>query len=945
MWRQRLSNAILTGLMLAYATEIAATQISGDLLKWHRVTLTFDGPPTSETASPNPFRDYRLTVIFTHNSATYTVPGFYAADGNAADTSASAGNKWRVRFTPDQEGTWNYTASFRTGTDVTLSTSPAAGTPVSFDGDSGSFSIGPTNKTGGDFRGKGILRYVNRHHLRFQETGEYFLKGGADSPENFLGYFEFDGTTDTGGLISNFLHQYQPHASDWNAGDPTWQTLKGKNIIGALNYLAGQGMNSVYFITYNIDGGDGADTWPWTNAATRDRFDCSKLDQWEIVFAHMDALGIQLHLLTQETENDHALDGGNLGPLRKLYYRELIARFGHHLALLWNLGEENTNTDPQRIAFAQYIRDLDPYDHPITVHTFYNAAGTYYDGLLGDPNFEATSIQGDSSQYNSWATALRNRSIQDGRPWAIYGDEQGPAVDPNLSNLSTLRKDTLWGNLMGGGAGVEWYFGYQGSFGDLQSEDWSVVGGLWQDTKHALDFFQDHLPFWQMEPNNSLASGGSTARVLDQPGLIYAVYLPNGGTTSLNVAAATYTVRWYNPRSGGTLQNGSVTQITGPGSFTIGQPPSDPGNDWAALVATTDSPALHNLVVNNGSGDGGYPAGAVVTAVADAPPPGQIFDQWTGDIGATNNAFAEATSVTISSGGVTITATYKDGSSEQAVIYFTLINADTDQPIASHDPLVNGAVLNLVTLPTQNLNIRANTSPATVGSVQFGLDADSSYLVESVAPYALAGDTSGNYNPWTPSLGQHTLTGTPYTAAGAGGTAGTPLTVTFSVVNQSPNEPPTVTLTAPTEGDTFVAPAEITLAATASDSDGNVVNVDFLADQTLIDLDTNAPYETVWSDVSPGQYTLNARARDDDDAVTISDPVSITVIFVGDFDGDGDVDLKDFGAFQACLGQTASACEDADMNGNAFVDAGDLVVFQGCMSGANVPTDPTCLDK
>jgi len=47
-----------------------------------------------------------------------------------------------------------------------------------------------------------------------------------------------------------------------------------------------------------------------------------------------------LHFKTQECEIVNLLDNGELGPQRKLYYRELIARFGHHLALNWNLGEE-----------------------------------------------------------------------------------------------------------------------------------------------------------------------------------------------------------------------------------------------------------------------------------------------------------------------------------------------------------------------------------------------------------------------------------------------------------------------------------------------------------------------------------------------------------------------------------------------------------------------------
>jgi hypothetical protein len=81
-----------------------------------------------------------------------------------------------------------------------------------------------------------------------------------------------------------------------------------------------------------------------------------------------DGGGIVWHVITQETENDHVLDSGTLGPQRKLYYKELIARFAHAPALIWNLGEENDNTPDERIAFADYIRAMDPYDHPIALH-------------------------------------------------------------------------------------------------------------------------------------------------------------------------------------------------------------------------------------------------------------------------------------------------------------------------------------------------------------------------------------------------------------------------------------------------------------------------------------------------------------------------------------------------------------------------------------------------
>jgi hypothetical protein len=74
------------------------------------------------------------------------------------------------------------------------------------------------------------------------------------------------------------------------SGDPTWKDGKGKGIIGALNYLADKGANAVSFIPYNA-GGDGDNVWPFCERDEKLRYDCSKLDQWQIVFDHAQAAG------------------------------------------------------------------------------------------------------------------------------------------------------------------------------------------------------------------------------------------------------------------------------------------------------------------------------------------------------------------------------------------------------------------------------------------------------------------------------------------------------------------------------------------------------------------------------------------------------------------------------------------------------------------------------
>jgi hypothetical protein len=573
-----LLSVFLSAIGLHPCPSLAQTS-SGHRL-WHRVTLTFDGPRTSEDAAPNPFRDYRLNVTFTHSSgAKYTVPGFYAADGDAAETSAKAGGKWRVHFTPDRTGAWSYTVSFRTGPDVAISLDPAAGKPLPPDGLKGSINVNPTDKRIPDFRARGALRYVGGHYLQFAGDKSYYLKGGADSPENFLAYADFDDTWDTDGRHNEggnpeskpFIHQYAPHIKDWRPGDPTWKGGKGKGIIGALNYLSSKGMNSVYFLTYNIDGGDGKDVWMWTSPMVRDRYDVSKLDQWEIVFSHMTARGIMLHVVTQETENDRKLGGSpGLNPIRKLYYRELVARFAHHPAVVWNQGEENNTPDADRKEIARYIRALDAYAHPITVHTHNNKAPTFYDGLLGDPFFEAASIQGDMRNYYRDAVALRERSAKAGRKWVIFGDEQPSAevgIMPDASDPdhNVSRAEALWGNLLGGGAGVEWYFGYSFPHMDLNCEDWRSRDRMWDLTRYALDLFQRHLPFNEMEPLPD--------RVFAKKGSVYVKQVIGGGS-KLDLPPGRYTYAWFDPRTG---------SLSEPRA-SAGAPPSDPQKDWILLV-------------------------------------------------------------------------------------------------------------------------------------------------------------------------------------------------------------------------------------------------------------------------------------------------------------------------------------------------------------------------
>ncbi len=593
---------------LGYGQDVA---ISGELKKWHKVTLTFDGPQTSETANPSPFSDYRLDVTFTNGSSKYVVPGYYAADGDAGNTSATDGNKWRVHFAPDAVGTWNYSVSFRTGSKVAVNASLTAGTPAGFmDGKTGTFAVSASDKSGRDHRGKGRLKYVGEHYLQFAETKEFFLKQGADAPENLLAYEDFDGTPNAG----NRRKTYTPHIKDWKAGDPTWKGDKGKGLIGAVNYLASEGLNVFSFLTYNI-GGDDENVFMYTKGgkeADRFRFDCSKLDQWEAVFEHGDKMGMYLHFKTQEEENDDqdgkspwaALDGGNVGNERKMYYRELIARYSHHLALNWNLGEENTQTIQQQKDMAQYFFDTDPYNHHIVIHTFPTQHEKVYNAHLGNASkITGPSLQLKGSNFSDvpgaadkWVRA----SAKAGKKWVVAVDEPGdpsaalrPDNDAGNSHEDG-RKNGIWGTFMHGGAGNEWYFGYKHAHSDLTLQDFRSRDKWWDYCRYALEFFiNNKIPFHQMVNDNGKSSAANSYTFYKQ-GESYVVYLKSGGTTTLDLAGTSgpFLVRWYDPRNGGALKNGSVTTVSGGGKVALGNAPSDAAKDWVISVVSEASTHL-----------------------------------------------------------------------------------------------------------------------------------------------------------------------------------------------------------------------------------------------------------------------------------------------------------------------------------------------------------------
>jgi Big-like domain-containing protein len=95
------------------------------------------------------------------------------------------------------------------------------------------------------------------------------------------------------------------------------------------------------------------------------------------------------------------------------------------------------------------------------------------------------------------------------------------------------------------------------------------------------------------------------------------------------------------------------------------------------------------------------------------------------------------------------------------------------------------------------------------------------------------------------------------------------------IATEEPNLPPVVSITSPASNAVFTAPASITLEATASDTDGSITKVEFFEGATLLGADTTAPFSYTWPDIPAGNYSLVARATDNNNAVTTSSAVSV----------------------------------------------------------------------
>jgi subtilisin family serine protease/chitodextrinase len=182
-----------------------------------------------------------------------------------------------------------------------------------------------------------------------------------------------------------------------------------------------------------------------------------------------------------------------------------------------------------------------------------------------------------------------------------------------------------------------------------------------------------------------------------------------------------------------------------------------------------------------------------------------------------------------------------------------------------------------MTYPTYSsvvLQANASDSDGVVSRVDYYVDGK---LIDSAqaSPYTA--------HWYATEVGEYTLTGVATDNTGMT-TTSRPIKITINETiipepepTPTPNQAPTVSLTSPSNGATYNAPATMTISANASDTDGTVSKVQFYSNNQLIGTATASPYSIAWNNVAAGSYTLQAIVTDNGGIAVGSQVISIKI--------------------------------------------------------------------
>ncbi len=474
----------------------------------------FEATVTNSRSYANPFTDTVMTIMLTSPSGRQvTIEGFH--DG---------GQTWRLRFMPDEIGSWSYVASFSDG---------APGASGTFDCVAGNIH--------------GPIRVNPSNPLWFQH---------ADATPFYIRAFHlwFVCRLDSRGVLHS-----------------------------TLDYLRSQGFNTI--VGPHVASGE--TLLPWVVGSTVDfsRFNLTEWQRLDKVLREMATRGMVL-IPFNIMGGTNGVPKIDTPANRDLFLRYWVARWGGFWnATFQPVSEwEEGYSESEVLQILNRIRQLDGGRHLVSLHSLQAGTST----LQQADAYAYHTVQDKLSEYNpskyTWFANLFNgvhkpilahECLWEGN---LYQTEAG-------LDMNNMRRGAWFIALSGGQINYADEVipprSYQTR--EVHSPQFSEMGmamsphGWLYPYLRILGSLMRSLPFSQMTLHPELAGNGVC---LAQVPHRYVCYAPNGGTITLNLSASSGTLqaRWLNPRAGGF---GSPVPVQGGQNRTFAAPDA---NDWVLYV-------------------------------------------------------------------------------------------------------------------------------------------------------------------------------------------------------------------------------------------------------------------------------------------------------------------------------------------------------------------------
>lgn len=496
----------------------------------------------------NKFTDVTLNVQYTAPSGKrIDFVGFYDGDGKGSQT----GDVWKMRFMPDELGTWKYAYTWSDGTP----------------GGNGSF------KAVAEGAGRGVLRAYkdNPHWFAYNGTEPVMLKsyyvgaGGITgvpidwTAQNIYSKLKSRGYNHVqlNMLPIGWTSQKPSDAPSDHISDPLWrdsprtQNLRvWQRMEDHVKWLNQNNLSINFFMGFD----------PKPSGSPDEHF--------------------ALQRFTNMSSSDQAA-----------YIRYVAARLAPFANIAgWNYTWETDGyTGETRLMdlFAQY----DPWKHLGTYHDEAPAENNYSRSQFSFAGIENHEYFGNSggaparnsaSHYQATMDAYRNKPV-----FMVEGNGLWRACWAQGEAETSITR-AAWAVTLAGGS-FTWQDTPDCDFGDPASSmfTWPSSNPMVNRLEVLYAVLRDDVEFERMTPHNDLLSNcwstfdrwgsvpSSPCYALAEPGRHYLVYKENGGSFNLNVSGGTYDAEWVDTRSGtrqaangGTVTGGSVIAFTAPSTST-----------------------------------------------------------------------------------------------------------------------------------------------------------------------------------------------------------------------------------------------------------------------------------------------------------------------------------------------------------------------------------------